>query len=517
MLMIYLSYRTHNSTPATKTTAVRKSFHAFNSHSLPSNSSRLLEHNSSLNGRLVLHRIQTLLPLLNLELLVHDTLNPNLTRIQVVDSSRETVCLGERSQNGNLITKDLGRGPRDAGSVGVDTVYDELTTTADVVDGGLENGRGSGGFDDDVESVGVVFLDLVPLGGSVVAGEGDVDISSIELFRELHLVSGGGGKNDVTSSILLQELGKNETGGSSADHEDGGTEFGRDLLQPVCGARSGLEEGSVDVREVLDLEHFLLRVSAVFRECSVHGDAVCLEILTKQRLASTAVETALAQLGVIGDDTVSDGELGDLGADGGDGADTFVAGDEGELCEEFAFVDVEVGSADTAGGNLDEDVGGAEFGERQLDNSKRLGLVVLESLHGLGKLRSGHFDCVLWSGLLGRKREGTGDVVFMVDGRACDVRGFTFRYRCGTRSGSLDHPLAKEAPCCDVTSDNPNPPLPPVVQDGLNALLIPGTLPCNDRPHNRRGPPFFAVSCTCMHSRNAGLTHPHPERFPTNP
>lgn len=56
-----------------------------------------------------------------------------------------------------------------------------------------------------------------------------------------------------------------------------------------------------------------------------------LEVLTEQLIPTTAVEACSAQLGVIGDDSLADLEVFDLGSNGGDYADGFVAGDQREL------------------------------------------------------------------------------------------------------------------------------------------------------------------------------------------
>jgi hypothetical protein len=69
---------------------------------------------------------------------------------------------------------------------------------------------------------------------------------------------------------------------------------------------------------------------------------VGLEVLTQQQLATATVEALHAELGVVGDDSLADVEALDGRADGGDDADGLVAGNQGELGEEFAFVDVEV-------------------------------------------------------------------------------------------------------------------------------------------------------------------------------
>jgi hypothetical protein len=71
----------------------------------------------------------------------------------------------------------------------------------------------------------------------------------------------------------------------------------------------------------------LTRVGAVLSETTVHRHTVSLEVLTEQLITTTAVEACSAQLGVIGDDSLANLEVFDLGSNGGDNADSFVAGD----------------------------------------------------------------------------------------------------------------------------------------------------------------------------------------------
>jgi hypothetical protein len=95
-------------------------------------------------------------------------------------------------------------------------------------------------------------------------------IRRLQLLRQLHLDSRIGRKRDVTPPIQLEELRQDEARRTSADHEDGGAEFGGDFFKAVGCARGGLEEGCVDVVEVFEMEDFALGVGAVFGEAAVH-------------------------------------------------------------------------------------------------------------------------------------------------------------------------------------------------------------------------------------------------------
>lgn len=56
-----------------------------------------------------------------------------------------------------------------------------------------------------------------------------------------------------------------------------------------------------------------------------------LEMLTEQLITTTAVEACSAQLGVVGDDSLADLKVFDLGSNGGDNANGLMARDQREL------------------------------------------------------------------------------------------------------------------------------------------------------------------------------------------
>ena len=63
-------------------------------------------------------------------------------------------------------------------------------------------------------------------------------------------------------------------------------------------------------------------------------------VLAKQRLSASAVEAVAAHFGIICRDSVANRKVGDAGPDGGDDADSFVAGDKREFGNELALVDM---------------------------------------------------------------------------------------------------------------------------------------------------------------------------------
>ena len=69
----------------------------------------LIKGNSSLNRTLILHRLNTLLPLFKLERLVHDSTDLDLARIEVVDGGGEFVGLGEGPEDCDFVADCIVR------------------------------------------------------------------------------------------------------------------------------------------------------------------------------------------------------------------------------------------------------------------------------------------------------------------------------------------------------------------------------------------------------------------------
>ena len=134
---------------------------------------------------------------------VHHSFGPNFTAVEEIDSSGETVCLGERTNDSDLVEEDLGRGPGDSGIIGVNSVDEEGSTSGNVVDGVVDDGLDTGALGDNVETVcksvyvdtlgspglltRVLLLDLGPLLGSVGSVKVNVGISSLDLSCDIHL------------------------------------------------------------------------------------------------------------------------------------------------------------------------------------------------------------------------------------------------------------------------------------------------------------------------------------------
>jgi hypothetical protein len=113
---------------------------------------------------------------------------------------------------------------------------------------------------------------------------------------------------------------------------------------------------------------------------------VSLKVLAEQLITATAVEALTAELRVIGNNPFTDLEAFDLGSDGSDNTNSLMARNQGELGNEFTLVDVQIGTADTASLDLDQNIVLTEGGQRDLDNAVDLRLLISESLHGLRKI-----------------------------------------------------------------------------------------------------------------------------------
>jgi hypothetical protein len=84
---------------------------------------------------------------------LHHSFGPDFTRVEEVDSSGETVGLGEGTDDSDLVQEDLGGGPGDSGVIGVDSVDEESSTSGNVVDGVVDDRLDTSALGDNVETV----------------------------------------------------------------------------------------------------------------------------------------------------------------------------------------------------------------------------------------------------------------------------------------------------------------------------------------------------------------------------
>lgn len=163
----------------------------------------------------------------------------------------------------------------------------------------LENLHASRRLNYNVKPIRVLTLQLLELRSWVFPRQLYILVCSVERFREIHLQTLWRGYDDVAPAIQTQHLGQHEPRGASTEHEHGGAHFWCDFVQPMGGARGRLEEGGVDIGEILDLEDAascylsegvggdgfecqgLTRISTVLGKAAVHGDAMGFKVLAK--------------------------------------------------------------------------------------------------------------------------------------------------------------------------------------------------------------------------------------------
>ncbi len=98
------------------------------------------------------------------------------------------------------------------------------------------------------------------------------------------------------------------------------------------------------------------RISTVLSKAAIQGDTVSFEVLAEEQLATAAVETFAAKLGIVCTHSLADLEAFHVLPHGCNDTDGLMARDERESGQKLALVDVEICAADAAGFNLDEDI-----------------------------------------------------------------------------------------------------------------------------------------------------------------
>lgn len=141
----------------------------------------------------------------------------------------------------------------DESLVGVDTVDHESSTPTNIVDRLVRQLLDTSGFNNDIEPVRVVLLQLRPLSLGVLPVELDVLVSGINLLGDVHLDALVGNEDDPRGTVELEKLGEDKARGASTKHENFDTNWGVELVETMDGACGGLEEGSFLIGEVIDL------------------------------------------------------------------------------------------------------------------------------------------------------------------------------------------------------------------------------------------------------------------------
>ena len=83
----------------------------------------------------------------------------------------------------------------------VHTINHDGSSSPNIVDALLCELLHSSRLDNDIESIRIIFLQLLPLGSRVLPIEFDVFIASLELFRDIHLDTFVSGNSDFMCSV----------------------------------------------------------------------------------------------------------------------------------------------------------------------------------------------------------------------------------------------------------------------------------------------------------------------------
>jgi len=134
----------------------------------------------------------------------------------------------------------------------------QSSSPSDVVDAVIRQLLHSGSLHNNVETVWIVVLEFLPLCLGVLAIKLDVFITSVEISRDVHLDALVSCDHDTGGPILLEKLGKDEAGRTSAQKEDFDANSWVELVEPMNGACSGLDESRLLIGDVVYFVKLLL-------------------------------------------------------------------------------------------------------------------------------------------------------------------------------------------------------------------------------------------------------------------
>jgi hypothetical protein len=129
----------------------------------------------------------------------------------------------------------------------------------------------------------------------------------------------------------------------------------------------------------------VISLENVLSEASVPGNTTSLEVLTKQRRATSAIEAFITSDSDVSYTSISSLEIFNVLSEFDYSADTFVSGDERKFGDEFSFVNVLICPTDTAARNFQKDIVVADLRDGYLLDFKISWLVVPESSHCSGR------------------------------------------------------------------------------------------------------------------------------------
>lgn len=174
----------------------------------------------------------------SLSVSTHHSFHFNFATVEVCDRTREAIRLRERANDlhGNvrrdcaktdsdatyldLVSEDLGRGPVHQCLVLVHTVNHDCAAPPHIVDALLCKLLHTRRLDDDIESIRIVLLELLPLGARILAVKLDVLVPRFQLSRNVHLDALVRRNDDLVRAILLEQLGQDEASRARAEKQD---------------------------------------------------------------------------------------------------------------------------------------------------------------------------------------------------------------------------------------------------------------------------------------------------------
>lgn len=116
----------------------------------------------------------------------------------------------------------------------------------------------------------MILLESLELLLGIGAGKRYILVGGIERLGQVHLQTFRSSNNHMGTAVVLEKLSQTETSRASTEHENRRAELRGNLFETVASAGSRLEEGGIDIGEVVDLEDLSGGVGAVLGKTTVH-------------------------------------------------------------------------------------------------------------------------------------------------------------------------------------------------------------------------------------------------------
>ena len=331
---------------------------------------------------LIQDQLQTVAVAFQGQLVGDQLLNLNDAALQIVQSSVEAMRLSEGAQDGVLFCEDVVGVDGNGCVSGAAAVSHDLGTLVSKVEQSSEDGGSAGSVDADIEALGHQFLQDSGVLGRIVTVHNDGLFEAV-LLQDLQLVSVGVTDDHTACTCATQQLSQDDTGGACTEHNDGVTEVGSNAVNAVNCTSSGLSEGSLLKGQVMDGENLVVVDQDVLSEAAVHITAVGVKVFAVQGLVSAASIAMAAQLGVISSDAIAGLESGNSAANLFNDTSELVTVDQRELCQEAANVQGQVGLADAASLNADQNLMRAVLGSGNLNQRPVTGGCLLNCFYNV--------------------------------------------------------------------------------------------------------------------------------------